>query len=94
MKKTLKHKQVLTLAASLALVSGPLIASNASGEAVGCLRQSDLAQRTDMGVFRDYYAETFYAIRVDDATAIFEGGACDWHRPIHGRFPPPFRRKA
>lgn len=75
MKKTRKQKCVLVLAASLVLVGGPSPASDTSGEAMGCARQFEVAQRMDMEAFRDYDAETFRAGHTDDAITIFPSGS-------------------
>lgn len=65
------------LAGALLLGAGiaPAFATDAEGDARGCERQFEVAQRIDMESFRDYDAEAFRAIHDDDAITIFASGA-------------------
>ena len=74
MNKTKRHEKWLVVA-SLVLASGSVMASDNSGEAAGCARQFEVAQRMDMESFRDYDAETFRVVHADDAITIFPSGS-------------------
>ncbi len=65
---------VLALAA-LSLAPAVLAGGHGHGNARGCARQFELAQRMDMESFRDYDEETFRAVHDERAVTIFGSGA-------------------
>ena len=58
----------------LACTAVPAMTANAQ-DLVGCARQFDVAQRTDMESFRDFDAETFRAMHDERAVTVFTSGA-------------------
>ena len=62
-------------AALVAIVFGGTAVAGETGDAEGCGRQFEVAQRMDMESFRDYDAETFRAGHDDRAVSIFASGA-------------------
>lgn len=63
---------VLALAA---LSLAPAVLAGGHGNARGCARQFELAQRIDMESFRDYDEATFRAVHDERAVTIFGSGA-------------------
>ncbi|HEY5971410.1 MAG TPA: hypothetical protein VIT22_05460 [Pseudoxanthomonas sp.] len=58
----------------LGAVAAPAFATDTAGQARGCARQFETAQRIDMESFRDYDADTFRAIHAEDAITVFASG--------------------
>jgi hypothetical protein len=72
-----RRRLLLTAGVSAMIMTSASIASDATtdGQAAGCARQFEEAQRIDMESFRDYDAETFRAGHHPDAITIFASGA-------------------
>jgi len=75
-KILLQNKLLSGLAGMIVLCAGiaPAIAADPAHATSRCERQFEAAQRMDMESFRDYDAETFRAVHVDDAVTVFGSG--------------------
>ena len=74
--RTLRPLAAATLALlALTAASSAFAGGGGHGNARGCARQFEVAQRMDMESFRDYDAETFRAVHDERAVTVFGSGA-------------------